>query len=583
MGGYVPPHLRAGGGGGERGGGRRGGPTTRTTTTRHHHDAGVAPSAAVADALRTKDATEKRLSKDGAAYAATACDAFERVARVLEEDVARADADADADREISGHRNKKRARDARLALAETLRASASARALASRRGALSPELRRAESEAAVIAAAAYARSTETFAQLCAATERDATDAATDDAKDARETMVVAVNGLACALAAWGDLLAAEDPSGAEILARACAAYERALELERDAGAAGGGTAGGGGGDPGEVLEACWNLADARVKLGEARAAIEDARDASSNSTIDVLLRDETVARKRIDDVFASASAAFEDATSLADAAAGDDLGGLLHDWGCGLLSRADSLAAGAMRVAKKITDVGGALPTLCVELATAAHGVLDAAEEKLRTSASFTPGAIAVCNTLGETYQSRAELIRHTGVLPGNAGGGVVVAGPTIRERRTHAEGPLLTALDARGGGFGAAAALSSSDRDALTGAGEAHLELGRIAKACGDDGAAAARFADAWGCYRRVLEMAAADGGGGGGGGDEGVKSSERLGVCYNGACAAYLAGDVHTAGMLLSQVLTCGGTTPEGISSDEDLAGMPAAAWGG
>ena len=130
MGGYVPPHLRAGGGGGERGGGRRGGPTTRTTTTRHHRDAGVAPSAAVADALRTKDATEKRLSKDGAAYAASACDAFERVARVLEEDVARADADADADREISGHRNKKRARDARLTLAETLRASASARALA---------------------------------------------------------------------------------------------------------------------------------------------------------------------------------------------------------------------------------------------------------------------------------------------------------------------------------------------------------------------------------------------------------------------------------------------------------------------
>jgi hypothetical protein len=33
----------------------------------------------------------------------------------------------------------------------------------------------------------------------------------------------------------------------------------------------------------------------------------------------------------------------------------------------------------------------------------------------------------------------------------------------------------------------------------------------------------------------------------------------------------------------MLLSQVIACGGTTPEGISSDEDLAGMPAAAWGG
>ena len=343
----------------------------RRRVNHHHPDAGVAPSAAVADALRTKDATEKRLSKDGAAYAATACDAFERVARVLEEDVARADADADADREISGHR-KKRARDARLALAETLRASASARALASRRGALSPELRRAESEAAVIAAAAYERSTETFAQLCAATERDATDAATDDAKDARETMVVAVNGLACALAAWGDLLAADDPSGAEILARACAAYERALELERDAGAAGGGTAGGGGGDPGEVLEACWNLADARVKLGEARAAIEDARDASSNSTIDVLLRDETVARKRIDDRLGVGGLPRSRTRRRSPTpAAGDDLGGLLHDWGCGLLSRADSLAAGAMRVAKKVTDVGGALPTLCVELATA--------------------------------------------------------------------------------------------------------------------------------------------------------------------------------------------------------------------
>ena len=92
---------------------------------------------------------------------------------------------------------------------------------------------------------------------------------------------------------------------------------------------------------------------------------------------------------------------------------------------------------------------------------------------------------------------------------------------------------------------------------------------------AFGDNERAAHSFRRGWECFQVVLEAMSREQHSPG-------SSADRLGVAYNAACAACLAGHAAEAGQLLMQVMLCGGCTAEGIAVDEDLRGLPPQAWG-
>jgi hypothetical protein len=289
-----------------------------------------------------------------------------------------------------------------------------------------------------------------------------------------------------------------------------------------------------------LLSALWNLADARVKCAECAAECGE-REAAHNT-------------------FTAAFRTYEAACGRADSQAGDDLGGLLFDWGCGLVASANNLAESA--ASSNPAAAGAAL--------SAAHATLDAAEEKLRHAAEFSAGSAEPLNAFGEGLQARADLLR-----AGSSGAAAVGASSS------DVDAPLVRALAPDGGGFGSALRLDATNQDALVGVAEVHTERGRVAALAsslptGGNTTSAEHFRLGWACFQRVLAAAGRHGG------DPGTVS-DRLGVAYNAACAAHLAGFSAEAGQLLAQVTMCGGTTAEAVAADEDLRGLPPAAWGG
>ena len=84
----------------------------------------------------------------------------------------------------------------------------------------------------------------------------------------------------------------------------------------------------------------------------------------------------------------------------------------------------------------------------------------------------------------------------------------------------------------------------------------ECAAERGRaVVLVLGDAAKAAPHFRDAWMKFRAVLEEAARGGEGNGGGKDPGAVA-DRLGVAYNAACAAHLAGEPDAAGVTRERV---------------------------
>ena len=142
MGGYVPPHMRQGDGGG--GGGRRRGAGGRAGSDNNRQPSTPAtPDAAVQDAIKRKDAAERKLGKDGAQGAAHAASTLASIADELRSAL------------VSPSLSPSARSDAGLALGEALCAAAAASITASRHGPLSPELARAENDTRASAAAMY--------------------------------------------------------------------------------------------------------------------------------------------------------------------------------------------------------------------------------------------------------------------------------------------------------------------------------------------------------------------------------------------------------------------------------------------
>ena len=548
--GYVPPHMRRGGGRGVgrsrggSGGGGGGGLGARRTY-----------SDVVEDAVKSKDAAERKLSKEGSAYAATARDAFLASASDLR--AALDENTGGAARHWITHPHA--AHDATLALGESLALAAAAGVVASRVGPLTPQLAAAEADAKRRACLLYRDAAAALDELAALGVKSRDQPELPDFQT-RQTAVV---GAANALAAWGDLL--DDPrEAAPILERAERRYETAADaelarlnrVEARSTATSASASASFMSASADALAALWNLADARVKRGECAGRLGDAESAKA--------------------LFDAAFRTYEAACGRADSAAGDDLGGLLHDWGCGLVASAQTFADAA-RAVKDTDDARSA--ALCA----AAHAALDAAEEKLRHASEFSVGDPAPLNASGEAAQCRAELMLRVPRGGAREVDPVTGAQPAPVQTLEAIDAVLRRATDPSGRGFGAAMRVDAKNYDANVGVAECAAERGRaVVLVLGDAAKAAAHFREAWVRFRAVLEEAARGGEGNGGGTDPGAVA-DRLGVAYNAACAACRAGEPDAAGGLLASVLACGGCTPAGIQADEDLMGLHPRYWGG
>eukprot|EP00873_Tetraselmis_striata_P005025 jgi/Tetstr1/425289/TSEL_015740.t1 len=289
-----------------------------------------------------------------------------------------------------------------------------------------------------------------------------------------------------ALTAAADLT--PDPPAAEAaLRQALAAYEVARRKEEDALTLG-------------------NMADAYVKLGEA-ACKAGAGGAGQEA-------------------FQAAEGAYEAACSLCDSASGDDLPGLLYDWGAALFTMAGYA---------QDASVAGAL--------------LSRAATKLRDSAAFGRGDPQPLNALGDVLVGLAE--RHA------AGGDAAGAGAALEA--------------AAGEGYGAALRLSRANADALVGCAEVLVLQGRAAAQAGDAEGARRLAAEGAKHYGWALQHPTQLG-----------TFSERCDVRYNYGCALAAAGQEDTAAEVFAALLRARGpAVAQDLREDADLAEFRGREW--
>ena len=556
MGGYVPPHMRQGDGGG--GGGRRRGAGGRAGSDNNRNrqpSAPATPDAAVQDAIKRKDAAERKLGKEGAQGAAHAASTLASIADELRSALASA-----------GESLSPSARsDAGLALGEALCAAAAASITASRHGPLSPELARAENDTRASAAAMYEDAYVVLADLARWCETQIKSHHSQNHSTSRrewaDATLAATTAAANALAARGDVSALNTR---DALARAVDTYESAAALSKaalDEAISSNDPTSSKNAAAEDLLAGLWNLADAKVKLAEASA--EHAVEATVSSTV-----------TSIEAMFQAAFQTYEEACQRCDSRAGDDLAGLLMDWGVAYASLAQIL------VDKVLVPSTNAVPvTWDAAVAARAIASCDGALEKLGKSAEFGAGDVAAHVAFGEARRTKSEIYQ------GEAKVYQLCArehDPAYGRAVAEADGALAAATDpAANFGFGKASRLDSSNADALIGAAECHVERGRMHKKFGPDvlpsvmceydahvSSMRSHFARGWELYARALDLAARanprkDPG----------WASDRLEVAYNAACAACLAGELDTARGLLESVVACGGATKEVIDADADL----------
>ena len=556
MGGYVPPHMRQGDGGG--GGGRRRGAGGRAGSDNNRNrqpSAPATPDAAVQDAIKRKDAAERKLGKEGAQGAAHAASTLASIADELRSALASA-----------GESLTPSARsDAGLALGEALCAAAAASITASRHGPLSPELARAENDTRASAAAMYEDAYVVLADLARWCETQIKSHHSQNHSTSRrewaDATLAATTAAANALAARGDVSALNTR---DALARAVDTYESAAALSKaalDEAISSNDPTSSKNAAAEDLLAGLWNLADAKVKLAEASA--EHAVDATVSSTV-----------TSIEAMFQAAFQTYEEACQRCDSRAGDDLAGLLMDWGVAYASLAQIL------VDKVLVPSTNAVPvTWDAAVAARAIASCDGALEKLGKSAEFGAGDVAAHVAFGEARRTKSEIYHaeaKTYQLCAR------VHDPAYARCVAEADGALAAATDpAANFGFGKASRLDSSNADALIGAAECHVERGRMHKKFGPDvlpsvmceydahvSSMRSHFARGWELYARALDLAA----GANPRKDPGW-ASDRLEVAYNAACAACLAGELDTARGLLESVVACGGATKEVIDADADL----------
>ncbi|KAF8069466.1 COQ3 [Scenedesmus sp. PABB004] len=342
-----------------------------------------------------------------------------------------------------------------------------------------------------------------------------------------------------ALTSWAELAAGAEQRA--LLQQAVGLYRAALQQEEDA-------------------LTLSNLGDALVAAGEAALAAGDGAAGQA--------------------AFQAALGSYEASCSLTDSSAGDDLPGLLHNWGVGLHTIAKQAQACELR-----------------------HSLLEQAAAKLRSSAEFSRADPAPHNALGDVLMDAAELS-----LALAGAGGFGGAAPLGSEAAERAAALVQQAVD---GGYAAALTICRTNADALVrrggrrraggppassggqparaqlprsrtpsrrarppqvGLAEAGVAMAKLARRRGDEAAAARHAAAAAAHYGSALQRPHLLGAAG-----------ERVDVRYNAACAAALAGRPDLAQPLLAGLAAAGALVACEAAGDEDLAALRGEAWFG
>jgi hypothetical protein len=353
-----------------------------------------------------------------------------------------------------------------------------------------------------------------------------------------------------------------------LLSRAVALYETLLPPPPEGN--GGADDDGGGNEEGAQppVETLTDLADALMQRAEARAAV--ARAAPSQPT--TATPEDDVQR---------ALHLYARACGACDSARGDDLPGLLHNWGVGLYT--------ASRIAAAVSPDASSAATV---------RLLGEAAGRLRAAAAFARGDPQPHNALGDVLVAlaeRADAASGSGELAaiaaaaatglpaeegGGGGGGTSLLGRAAAATRADLAAAaggnalqlaraLLRAAVAEG--YGAALTLSRRDADGLVGCAEVSMLLGKaeaVAAAaeagalCPPAAAAVAHFAEAARLYAQALRDA-----------PPGALGSvdERAAVAFNGACAFALSGDARGAALVLRALRPL--TSPAEVRMEPDL----------
>ena len=310
----------------------------------------------------------------------------------------------------------------------------------------------------------------------------------------------AVNCANC-LATWAEMT---PPAEAQRLP------ERAVELYRTAlGRATAAAAGEGEGDAAEGdMEILMNLGDAWLKLAEIFCDTGRAElgERAYRESLDVYLH----------------------GSGWADARRGDDLSGLVYNWGCCLLSFGQRSADAA--------TAGAALEEAVAKFSAA-----------LDLGAAGQTGPLL---GLGEALVAQAE--RCVDADPARA---------------------LELARAAHDRGFAAALAVDRYSGDGGVGSAEVHALLGQILARLGREPEARRAFAASAATYRAVLEEPKVQG-------DLG-SFREKCDLVYNYGVAAAQCGQAADAAAALRQALQAGGTSAAEMQSDPDLAGVRGQPW--
>lgn len=268
-------------------------------------------------------------------------------------------------------------------------------------------------------------------------------------------------------------------------------------------------------DTPDDVELLTNFGDCKIKRAELAVRTSCGISAESESWV--------IAK----DFYTKAMVAYGRACGLSDARMGDDLAGLLQNWGAGLLS-----------LAARTTD--------SVEAAV----TFELALEKLRTAAKFHPTDVSIFLAIGEACCTRAEQLGKMQALES-----------------------ILHGID---DGFSTALKINATCLDAIIGKGEAHMALGKLAASLGKHSLSQEHFILSLNTYMKALEVLKSDVTN-----ESKLKFEEQSDVLFNLSCVAAICDQDIVCADALTLLIQIDGISPSELYEDSDLQSLMTKEW--
>ncbi len=219
--------------------------------------------------------------------------------------------------------------------------------------------------------------------------------------------------------------------------------------------------------------------------------------------------------------FTKAREAYAKACELSSSEQGDNLPGLLLNWGAGVLTAAEH-----------------------AETAEEVIPLLDEAIARLRESISFDRGDPMPHNALGEALVAKAEWLSKPDLSVYDLAAAHTAVQHALEE------------------GYNGALRINANQTDAIVGVAEAQTQQAKIAQAAGNGDLMSASWTAATAAYMKALATPDALG-----------NLSERCNIRYNFACCLVKCGRLAEAVHLLSQLMAAGLVSAADVAQDADL----------